>query len=318
MSNLSPMHVGAGRDTYDVASGLPASDALSAALAAMRALRGKDEDIGKWLESFAVSDAFPYCGEMMFLPKPQGRINVTTVIEEKYRKRLKKVKFIQSGMWSRVIAGEQISSLDENQLAGDYLLDCPMVGFKAPTERQTSERVKVSRAGLDSDPFAFSWTYFRQESGLYCIVDADDETFSELTTLFDDLGAQGFGSDRSVGGGHFSVSTGTFQLALPAEGNAQLLLSTFIPSEGKLPKTVLEQSRYQVLTRGGFMAGSSQDNCHHYRRNIVKMITSGSVLATTEPLLGKVLNLRPPKGDVRHDVWRSGRPVSVTIKTSAQ
>ena len=86
------------------------SDTLSAALASLRAQKGKSSDIESFLMSFAISSAFPYFGEFYFLPKVQGRLNVRVKGQEEhaYRKKLKKVKFVDSLLWQDLIRGKEI------------------------------------------------------------------------------------------------------------------------------------------------------------------------------------------------------------------
>ena len=91
--NLTPLHVGTGKENYDFSAAELQSDTLSAAIAAIRAQRGKSNDIKDFMESFILSSAFPFVGEKLFFPKPQGKIDVSVSDMEEYpsRKRLKKV-----------------------------------------------------------------------------------------------------------------------------------------------------------------------------------------------------------------------------------
>lgn len=317
MTEMSPLHVGAGRDTYDVAAGLPASDALSAALAAMRVMRGDSADIDKWMGRFALSSAFPYATidgkDVFFLPAPRGRlaVKVRDKKEEDYRKSLKKVLYIAVSVWQRLVGGETVE-VEEGQLQGAFLLDAEPMQFAAPYERHTNTRVAVSRSDKDANPFDFDWTYFRKGAGLCCLVDCDDSVFGEVAELFAELGEQGFGCDRGVGGGHFHVETGEISITEDATGDKQLLLSNYIPAEGEMANVDLKTSTYQIIRRGGFIAGSEDDKIRHLRRNVVNMIACGSVLATAVKPEGKIVDLSP--NAVAHRVWRSGKPISVTAR----
>lgn len=320
MTGMSPLHVGAGRDTYDVTAGLPASDALSAALAAMRVMRGDTADVGSWLASFAISGTFPFATiddvECFFLPVPRGRLAVTVkgAQEHEYRKLLKKVDFAAIKVWQQLIQGKTVEVVSQ-QLQGRFLLDNPVHGFEPPFSNATTTRVAVT-IDEDSKPFNFSWTHFRKGAGLYCIVEADEVVFEELKTLFIELGEQGFGSDRTVGGGHFGVETGTLSIDEPQEHKYKLLLSNYIPMESEIEQIDFSHSTYSVFRRGGFVAGSEIDGVRHLRRNVVNMIAVGSVLATSSSLSGEIVNLSPQA--VPHPVWRSGKPICVNIKTGKE
>ena len=319
MTNMSPMHIGLGRDSYDVSAGALHSDTLTAALASVRALSGKDGDLKQFLESFALSSAFPYCGNTLFLPKPSGKINVEVEgMEEKdYRKLLKKVAYVASTLWQKLINGEKLL-IARNQLQGQYLLEKPEDNFLSPMVSMINQRVSVPRKdNEDATPFAFEWTYFREGCGLYCLLDAESDVASEVEDLFNELGEQGIGSDRNVGGGHFGIdTTKTIEMPEVLDSDGTMLLSMYIPTGQELTKLNVETSRYQLLKRGGYIAGSSSDNLRHLRKNTVYMFTAGSVFNCVEHLNGKVVDLRPQwkDGDL-HPVYRSGKALSINIKT---
>lgn len=319
MTDMSPMHIGLGRDSYDVSAGALHSDTITAALASVRALKGKDGDLKLFLESFALSSAFPYRGDTFFLPKPAGKINVEVegMQEKDYRKLLKKVAYVASTVWKKLINGETLLIAKE-QLRGQYLLERGDDKFLPPMVSIINQRVKVPRIdNEDATPFTFKWTYFREGCGLYCLLDASNEVATEVEKLFDELGQQGVGSDRNVGGGHFGIdTTKTFEMPEMPDADGTMLLSMYIPTEQELTKLNVETSRYQLLKRGGYIAGSSSDNLRHLRKNTVHMFTAGSVFNCIEQLNGKVVDLRPQwkDGDL-HPVYRSGKALSINIKT---
>ena len=319
---MSPMHIGLGRDSYDVSAGALHSDTLTAALASVRALSGKDGDLKKFLDSFALSSAFPYCGDVLFFPKPNGKLNVAVDgLEEKdCRKLLKKVTYVASSIWKKLITGEKLI-VKRCQIYGQYLIDECKDVFVPPMVSKITQRVKVPRIdNEDATPFAFEWTYFRKDCGLYCLLDAESDVASEVEGLFNELGEQGIGSDRNVGGGHFETDAkGNFEMTDVPDSNGTMLLSMYIPSEQELPTLNVEKSRYQLMKRGGYIAGSLSDNLRHLRKNTVHMFAAGSVFNTATSVFGKVVDLRPTwkDGDL-HPVYRSGRSLSINIKTDWQ
>lgn len=319
MTDMSPMHIGLGRDSYDVSAGALHSDTLTAALASVRALSGKDGDLKQFLESFTLSSAFPYCDDTFFLPKPAGKINVEVegMQEKDYRKLLKKVAYVASTVWKKLITGEKLI-VKRCQIHGQYLIDESKDDFVPPMVSMITQRVKVPRIdNEDATPFAFEWTYFRKGCGLYCLLDASSDIGTEVEKLFNELGEQGIGSDRNVGGGHFGIdTTKTFEMPEVPDADGTMLLSMYIPEQHELTKLNVETSRYQLLKRGGYIAGSSSDNLRHLRKNTVHMFTAGSVFNCIDQLNGKVVDLRPQwkDGDL-HPVYRSGKALSINIKT---
>lgn len=327
LTAMSPLHIGIGRDTYDVAAPALHSDTLSAALAAIRAVQGKVDDLQQFLDSFALSSAFPYAVKgdktTLFMPKPAGKLNVAVKgLEEKdYRKSLKKVKFIALPIWRQLVAGDALQ-VEQDQLHGAYLLDKADSEFTPPMKSVVSHRVAVPREdNKDAEPFAFEWTFFKddehEKSGLFCLLHADsDEVADEVTELFSELGEQGIGSDRNVGGGHFNIATEQFEFVNCAGANATMLLSSYIPTEEELTMLDVINSRYQLIKRGGFISGSNDDQWRHLRKNTIYMFTAGSTFNTLQPLKGKVVDLRPAWNDNLHHVWRSGKPLAINIKTT--
>lgn len=68
------------------------SDTLTAALAAIRAQHGRSEDLEGFMASFALSSAFPYSGDSLFLPKPMGKMQVKVKGKERNMNLEKKLK----------------------------------------------------------------------------------------------------------------------------------------------------------------------------------------------------------------------------------
>lgn len=315
-TNMTPLHLGMGRDTYDVAAPMLHSDTIASALAAIRVIEGKKDGVKEFMESFAVSSAFPYAGTDFFLPKPCGRLAVSVKgkAPEAYRKMLKKVRFVATTLWERLAAGQHVE-VEDSQIHGAYLLDRPNPDFKNPMTDTLNQRVMVPRSAGDSKPFSFNWTFFGQGCGIYCIIKSDPETRKELLELFIKLGQYGIGSDRTVGGGHFVAVPIEVELPDVKDGNATMLLSMYIPTKDEFLSLNLNESKFELVQRGGFMAGSSHDHLKHLRKNSISMFLPGSTFIGQCNLKGSVVDLRPEwNSSDMHHVYRSGRPVSLTIK----
>ena len=315
LKNLTPLHIGTGKENYDFSADDLQSDTISAALAAIRAQHGKGDDIESFLNSFTVSSAFPYSAQHYFLPKMQGKINVEVEgsNKEAKRKELKKIKYIEIPLWERLITNEQIK-VAENQLQQNYLL-ANSAEFNHPAKSHVMQRVTIPRGdGQDAEPFYFDWTYFNKEGGLYFFVDARQEVIDEIVKLSKLLGEAGLGTDRNVGGGKFEVETETIEIHDNPKSNAAMLLSLFVPTQEEIEKINFADSRYQLLLRGGYMAGSIEEDFRHLRKKSIYMFGVGSVFPTKESLEGKVVNLTPEWNDMRmHPVYRSGKPFYLPV-----
>jgi len=315
LKNLTPLHVGTGKENYDFSADDLQSDTISAALSAIRAQQGKDEDIEDFLNSFTISSAFPYMENQYFLPKMQGKMNVEVdgSKAEENRKELKKIKYIESGLWQQLAVGKQVV-VKKEQLQQKYLLSATD-SFSIPAKSEVMQRVTIPRGdGKDAEPFYFDWTYFSEHGGLYFIVDAKPDTIDEIENLFKRLGETGIGTDKNIGGGKFEVEIGSLQIDNVQNANATMLLSLFVPTKEEMEKIDLHNSRYQLLHRGGYMAGSSEEAFRHLRKKSIYMFAVGSVFPCTESFSGKVVNLTPEWNDERmHSVYRSGKPFYLPV-----
>lgn len=317
LKNWSPVHFGTGRENYDTSSSILHADTITAALAAMKAQTGHPGDVKDFLNSVRLSSAFPYWNNRLFLPKKQGKLPVMVKGEDEshFRKQLKNVNYVEMPLWNKMVAGNMLS-VTLGQFAGNLLIDnaepLPVLQMT-----QVNERVAVSRNDKDAEPFFFEWNYFEREAGLFVLTDAEDAMLEELLFLFSILGEQGVGTDRSVGGGKFEVElAGNIQLGVtPDVANATMLLSTYLPTEGEIPVLELSVARYNLLLRGGFIAGSQEERYRHLRKRSVYMFGEGSVFPTCASIEGKVVDLRPNwKSEDMHPVYRSGKPLCVPIK----
>lgn len=313
LKNMSPLHIGTGKESYDFSSDELQSDRISAALSAVGIQSGKITDAEKFLNSFTISSAFPYCDgddskTKLFLPRPSGRLNVAEELETKHRKELKKMKFVPLTIWNTIVSGKQLTQSDFASLA-----DVDM------SKSQTNERVTISNGG--STPFFFEWNFFKSNAGLYFIVDINDSAtadFQLIKELFELLGENGLGTDKNVGGGKFEIEEASITLPDVKDADSTMLLSSYIPAtEAELKALNLEKSRYELINRDGYIAGSNRDEFRHLRKKSIYMFNTSSVFATTDTLKGKVVDLKP-KYDNMHQVLRSGMPLTLKIKTQQQ
>jgi len=316
MSNLSPIHIGTGRESYDVSASELHSDTLSAALAAVGISTGLCGDVKALLSSIRISSAFPYWDNSYFLPKQQGRLNVTIEGQEEhsYRKRLKAVKYVEVSLWQKLAAGKTLHIAD-SQARGLFLIP-PEAEIGEICKSQVNQRVGVSRdKATDSDPFFFEWHYYDSRAGLYCLLDADEATTETAVRLFEVLGENGIGTDKSVGGGKFSVAVDEMNIVEPDDADSSVLLSLYIPTEEEHKALFDGSPRFTLLRRGGYMAGSSVECFRHLRKKTVYAFGVGSTFRTTARLEGEVVDVAPNWEDAEmHPVYRSGRPLTIKIK----
>jgi len=317
MKFLTPIHLGKGKDTYDVSSSDLHSDTLIAALAAMKAQKGQTDHLDEFMSSFALSSAFPYSGQFYFLPKPIGKLNirVRNKEEHEYRKKLKNIRFAEHSIFTSLVKGE-CKEIDETAIQGAFIVDVKEK-WEQPYKNIVNQRVSVLRDGGDATPFFFDWRYFYQDAGLYCITDATGELFNEIKSLFKQLGEEGLGTDKNVGGGKFDVEVDEIELPTVHDANATMLLSLYLPLKEEMGGLQLEQSKFSLVLRGGYMAGSDTETFRHLWKKSVYMFDVGSVFPVTQSLKGKIVDLSPDWNDEHmHPVYRSGKPFCLPVKKS--
>lgn len=317
LKDMSPLHMGTGKENYDFSASQLHSDTLSAALVAMKARYGNAENLEEFIDSFTISSAFPYMDNLFFLPRPLGKVDVVFNDCDEYisRKKLKSIKFIEQGLWKKLVSGKQVVASIQ-QLKDGFLLD-DSSDFKQPYKSCVHQRVTIPRAeGQDAEPFFFDWTFFQKEAGLYCLTDATGNKLEELVELFRWLGENGIGTDKNIGGGKFSVETQAFIMDEMADANGRMLLSLYIPTEEELKTSInLESSKYELCLRGGYIAGSQENDFWHLRKKSIYMFNVGSIFSCSTALKGKIVDLRPDYSDDRmHPVYRSGKPFVVPVK----
>lgn len=321
--HLTPLHIGTGRENYDFSASVLQSDVISSALASIYATHVDSSGVEKFLNSFIISSAFPFyednqAGTHYFLPSPNTKLNMQVENEEEkdYRKELKKIKYIESDIWKSLVDGNQII-VERKQLYGTFLVSKNSINFHKPFVSQVNERVKVSRDDQnDTAPFFFDWTYFYQNAGLYCLLTSEYEALSLFKDLFTTLSENGFGTDRNIGGGKFDCEFIEKDI-IPEVNNptSSMILSMYIPTREELNNIDLENSKYDLQLRGGYISGSEYEQYRHLRKKSIYMFGTGSVFATIQPLVGKVVDLRPQwNDDTLHPVYRSGKPFVVPVK----
>ena len=142
--NLSPLHIGTGKENYDFSASVLQSDVISSALASIYATHVDSSGVEKFLNSFIISSAFPYYEDNQvethyFLPSPASKLNMKVENEEEkdFRKELKKLKYIESDIWKSLVDGTQIT-VERKQLQGAFLVSKNSTNFHKPFVSQVN------------------------------------------------------------------------------------------------------------------------------------------------------------------------------------
>lgn len=318
LHSLTPIHIGTGRDSYDTSSNTIHSDMLMGALASLWVQSNGANGIKGFLESFQVSSCFPFFEDKYFLPKPMGRINLNysnldPIQQYELNKSIKKVRYITLHLWEKLINGESLE-VQENHIKGIFLSDDKLDNGNV-TKSEVEQRVSVPVIYTkDPVPFYFERTFFHDNAGLYCFLETSDNTRkNEVISLFRLLGENGIGTDKNVGNGLFKVAESTIRVHVPASEKS-ILLSLYIPNEEEMDNLMLKPSKYELVLRGGYMAGSEKEEFRHLKKKSIYAFKEGSWFHSSSPK-GKIVNLKPEWNDNEmHDVWRDGRAFYIPVK----
>lgn len=318
-----PIHISDARSDYGKSERTIHSDTFYAALLAVQGILTDNvqPDLG-----CSISSLFPYTGDasgntVFFFPKPM--IQLQYLLKEDYEdiKQLKRVEWLGQKFFEEILEGDLKSVINSETVQGSYL--CREKIDKDFIHSQVVPRVAVPRSGDENDGetniFYIERTYFKENSGLYFVVDGETELLDKL--LFT-LQYEGIGTDRNVGFGHFSFEKiENFQLKIPERSDYCVSLSLFNTDNKELIKefTVGKKTAWEIVKRGGWM--TSQGNIG-IRKKSVYMFSEGSIFSNhTQGITndGKVdIDLKPDASEgfvqPKHRVWRNGRALFLPIK----
>ena len=220
----------------------------------------------------SLSDAMPWQGETLYLPKPFYTVRTERELPAEKRKAIKKLAWIPADRFDEYCKA----------LSTGVLFECENVSFGRMVE-STKARVPD---GSDATPYPVGLYQFKENSGLYFLVDCcDQEWLGQLITA---LGYSGLGGKVTAGYGKFSVVRAESlaqsedaqcrwldQNVMAAHG-PWMLLNSSLPRAEELEQT-LERACYQLVRRSGFIAA---DGFRPRKKLTQHFLTAGSVVRT--------------------------------------
>lgn len=308
----APFHVDSrGNDSYEHAETFIRSDTLSAAVLSAWALL----DPGGIAERartppFRLSSAFPFVGDISFLPRPVDSLAVSLdTAKLRDNKKLKKIQWLSVELWKAVAGGFKLDDAEAINILGTLAT--------LKTETLTDERVWVveerPRLAMDRATnshaeellFHFSRVWLNPAAGLYFLATFDDD---QAQAYFEAglrlLGDEGIGADRTNGNGWFAFERLDNPGLKPAAGERAMALSLVNPDPSDCTQGWLDEAAYKVASRGGWIAGTG------LRKQRLRMFAEGSVFRA--PLQGRTVEVSPEHAP--HPVYRDGRGFFVALE----
>ena len=243
-----------------------------------------------------ISDAFPYIGELLYLPRP-------CEIYETGKKQSSReaLEYLLKRSYIPL-------SLLDRYLSGTYPLEDEGMGLSKlgcfGTETQHPHR------GGENRVYVRTFT-FREGNGLYFLLGCGNEDISmRLMDLLEGLCYAGIGGRRSTLG-NFSLKVVSLPPKLrdhlespKLDGRPRMLLSAALPREEEL-SGALRDASYRLIRRGAFPVWENRKS--HQRRDLY-VFDAGSVFRT--PFAGDVYDIAP---GAPHPVYRFEVPLFLTL-----
>jgi CRISPR-associated protein Csm4 len=322
----SPLHLGRGRQEWMEIDPLPRSDTLIAALLSVWSHLFPGEEVEELAQNppFALSSALPWVKEEdgqvdYFLPCPLGLLDKLAK-GAKERKVVKKVAYLTPDLIHRQLKNESLQSAFGRRYGGSLWSHRPAAPKEAalPFQHRAERlRLTVDRFGGGSVPgllFDFASIEFAQNCGAAVFASfATDEIQRKVEAALRLLGEEGLGGDRTAGLGRFEVMTREDVLFPDFGKGGRLLLSLYHPTTAEVEAGVLDEARYELITRGGWVTAPGAMSL---RRRVVRMLREGSVIPDlSKDLYGDaacVLDKLPNQG-LQHAIFRGAPALTIPI-----
>lgn len=246
---LSPVHFGDGRlsdseYTCDAATLFSALfiEALNIGCADELLAAAKSGEL-------VLSDAFPYIGDRLYVPKPmvdvivQGERSAETG-DSRARKANKALRYIPA------------DKLDDF-LNGTFDFVDELERFNNGTSFSRT-KVNLTRATSDdAEPYHVGGYQFAPGCGIFFFVDG----LYDLRSLLGSLSYSGIGGKRSSGYGRFTfevLDSPLFPLVQETKSNKRvMLLTSALPREEELVESLFDRARYRLAHKSGFVQSAS-------------------------------------------------------------
>lgn len=201
------------------------------------------------------SDAFPYIGETLYLPKPMIRVKIEeNKADSVVKKAAKALSYIPMEKISEYIHGEL-----------DVVMERENFSLLGKSISRTMAAVYGNEETL---PYQVGIYDYHEGNGLYIIVGYESEAEKNLAdSLFQALSYSGIGGKRASGLGRFCISEKKEIGSLASGEQWYMSLSIGLPTEMEIEET-LQQARYQLLKRSGFILSSDYSDVQRKKRDM--------------------------------------------------
>ena len=185
------------------------------------------------------------------------------------------------------------------------------------SEVQRNETDRVAGATVEGRLFFSQGTIFRRgTAGLWFLVRTEDLDLVRAALRY--LGDTGIGGDRTVGKGHFDVEVEGEEFKVPEarDGNAFVVLSRYIPSDGECDFTKEVFCSYTLATLCPKHEAKLPAIRHHTYKTLLRMLEPGSILpiSNRKEVYGEIVPVGTSAEAGGWKVWHSGMAILALMK----
>ncbi len=239
-----------------------------------------------------LSDAMPYCGDDLYIPKPvlhiEGKEDGNSVVKKKF----KNLNYIC------------VDDLDDF-INGEYE---PFDLKFGKSKIQAKVNVKQD---TDNEPYNVGVYKFDDECGLYFIAKIAEDYVKDFKIIMDSLSYKGIGGKVSSGLGSFKYTTEPvlFEDRLKKNTGNCMTLSVSMAKENELNKA-LDEASYSLVKRSGFVASYTynKDNGNFLKKNDFYCFKSGSCFKNRFD--GNIFDV---SCNGAHAVYRYAKPIFISL-----
>ena len=247
-----------------------------------------------------LSDAFPYMGNTLFLPKPMKHIETEgNKGDSTMKKAYKKLKYIPMDLIGTYLSGKY-----------DGLnVTTANIGKLGYFDMKTAASI---RGEEQTTPYRIGTYYYNEGNGIYLIAGVQESKASTLLEeLLEHLSFSGIGGKRTSGFGRFVLDSGklpsNFCKRLENTGTRFMSLSVSLPKENEL-MSALDGAEYLLCKRSGFVA-SEQYAPTQMRKRDLYVMKAGSCF--NYRFQGDIYDVSLQEGS--HPVYRYAKPMFMEV-----
>lgn len=255
-----------------------------------------------------LSDAMPYHGDTLFLPKPYISGSAAKEVAADVRKAVKKLRWVPM---------EDFEVFSACVKSGDAYIPSESTSFGV---HQEQTRASLND-GADALPYQVGTFRFADDCGLWFVCLCPDDDSDRMEDLISSLGVSGIGGKTSSGLGRFHIEdvivldcpedafdaqTEWLYEALHRADGRSMLLTSSLPTDEELDG-VLPEASFQLVRRSGFIRSDTYAE-EPMRKETQFFLAAGSVV--TQRYEGAVYTVASAG---THPVYRYSKPIFLGV-----